>query len=256
MTLAKHFPGGSSSQIGGWDVVHVASITSTNDVLHELAERHELSDRCVLVADEQTAGRGRLDRRWDAPAGSNLLCSFVFGATIHEVQRLQRIVALAVIDAAATCGAHDLRLKWPNDVIAVDQGEPTKVCGMLSTLSATGQHIIGTGINVGWAPDGARSLRHISQRDIRPSDVLAAMILAINSMLGQRHDDIDARHRDVTSTIGQRVRVELPGGTNVIGRALNLADDGSLEVLDDCAVTHRFHAGDVIHLRNDDAPAS
>ena len=256
MTLAKHFPGGTSSQIGGWEVVHVASITSTNEVLVDLSTHHELPHHTVLVADEQTAGRGRLDRRWDAPAGSNLLCSWVVHAELPGVQHIQRVVALAVIEAAAACGAPGLRLKWPNDVVSIENGQSNKVCGMLSALTGSGHLIVGTGINVGWAPDGATSIGQLSQSEVHPLEVLEAMIDSMNRTLAQPALTVDARHRDLTSTIGQRVRVELPGGTNVIGRALNLAADGSLEVLDDCAATHRFHAGDVIHLRTDDSPAT
>src|SRR5262245_51200128 len=99
----------------GWTVEHVAETGSTNaDLLATAAAR---PDRSVLVADHQTAGRGRLDRRWDAPPGANLLVSLLFHRPPADPGELTRRVGLAVVDAGRGVAGIAAVLKWPNDVL-------------------------------------------------------------------------------------------------------------------------------------------
>src|SRR5690606_13740270 len=99
----------------GWTVWHVAETASTNSDLLDAADL--LPDRTVLFADHQTAGRGRLDRRWEAPPGANLLVSTLFRSVPGDPGELTRRFGLAVVHAAAAVGVAGAGLKWPNDVV-------------------------------------------------------------------------------------------------------------------------------------------
>lgn len=231
------------------------TIDSTNDELARRCSAGVAADRTVLIADVQTAGRGRLNRRWDAPAGQNLLFSVLFAPPISDPQRLQHAVALAVIETARHLGVTGAVVKWPNDIIVTqphagdDPSHSLKLAGMLSAMTQDGSVIIGTGCNVNWAPDGATSILEQSATRHEVAEVLRLILTALDKMLSLASEELDEIYRTSVDTIGRQVRVELPNGEFVTGRATQLDVDGALEVIDECAITHRFHAGDVIHLR-------
>jgi BirA family biotin operon repressor/biotin-[acetyl-CoA-carboxylase] ligase len=192
-------------------------------------------DRTVLMARHQTDGRGRLDRRWAAPPGANLLVSLLFRDVPHHPHELTQRVALAAVAACKEIAGVTPMLKWPNDLLL----DGVKLAGVLAQ-SAASSVVVGIGLNVGWAPDGAARLGE----EYSPTDVLDRMLSAYDHLPG----DITEMYRAALATIGQSVRVELPGSV-VVGRALDVLPDGRLVVLDDCGITHRFDTGDVVHLR-------
>ena len=216
----------------GWTVEVVGTIDSTNAALLRDTDR---PDRSVLVAAYQTAGRGRLDRRWEAPEGANALFSILFRTVpdppVEPVQRL----GLAAVAACRRLAGVEARLKWPNDVIVDDR----KLGGILSQRAAHGL-VVGLGLNVGWAPEGAVALG----ADVHPLDVVSA-VLADFDRLGP---SIDEAYREALATLGRRVRAETPTG-DIIGVATGVDPSGALLVDDDRSVTRRIEVGDVIHLR-------
>lgn len=218
----------------GWAVWHVAETGSTN--LDLLAVSDRLPDRTVLVADHQTAGRGRLDRRWDAPPGSNLLVSLLFRTTPDDPGELTRRVGLAAAHALDVLGVAGAGLKWPNDVLL----DGAKVAGILAQRSADGAVVVGLGLNVGWAPEGAARLG----TGHAPLDVLRAVLAAFDALPA----DVGDEYRRRLVTLGMRVRVECPTEV-IVGTAVDVEPDGRLVVLDECAITHRLAVGDVVHLR-------
>jgi BirA family biotin operon repressor/biotin-[acetyl-CoA-carboxylase] ligase len=218
----------------GWTVEHIAETGSTNADL--LATAESRPDRSVLVADHQTAGRGRLDRRWDAPPGANLLASLLFHRVPPDPGELSRRVGLAAVDACREVAGVVAVLKWPNDVLVGDR----KLAGILAQRSAAGAVVVGLGLNVRWAPDGAARLG----AGVAPPEVLRALLGAYDRL----PDDVAARYRRTLATLGRAVRIELTDGT-VAGTALDVERDGRLVVLDRCGVTHRIDVGDVVHLR-------
>ena len=116
-------------------------------------------DRSVLRADFQSAGRGRLDRTWEAPRGANLLVSLLFRNVPEHIQSLTQVVVLAAAYVARNqCGVNAV-LKWPNDILV--NGE--KLSGILSQAAPAGPEgkipfvIAGLGLNLAWAPPGAAS---------------------------------------------------------------------------------------------------
>jgi BirA family transcriptional regulator, biotin operon repressor / biotin---[acetyl-CoA-carboxylase] ligase len=128
------------------------------------------------------------------------------------------------------------RLKWPNDVLVGD----CKLAGILAERSATGSVVIGLGLNVRWAPDGAARLGP----EAAPLDVLTALLAAYDRLPA----DITPRYRQELATLGRRVRIELADGA-LDGTATDVDRDGRLIVVDACGITHRVDVGDVVHVR-------
>ena len=215
-----------------WNIRHVAETGSTNADL--LDEAEAAPDRTVLRTDHQTAGRGRLDRRWDAPPGSNLLVSLLF-RDVDDPGDLVRRVGLAVARAARRVAHVDAVLKWPNDVLV----EGRKLAGVLAQRAPNGVVVVGTGVNLGWAPEGAARLDGVA-----PDEFLHEVLAAFDALPA----DIGDTYRASLATLGQRVRVERPTD-ELVGTAIDVDATGRLVVLDDCAISHHVDAGDVVHLR-------
>ena len=268
---------------------------STNVDLLDAADRGVVDDRTALVTGHQTAGRGRLARRWEAPPDANLLVSLLLLDTATAAGLLTQSVGLAAVrglEALATATADGdpgggpdggpdgagLGLKWPNDVLLGDR----KLAGVLAQRSSSsGAVVVGIGLNVGWAPDGAATVRDDLGLDVDPADVLAAMLPALDELVppptagggsGSPADpgapraastggpvDDEARrlaYRERLVTLGRRVRAELPGGGSLVGTAHDVDATGRLVVVDDGGDRHVLDAGDVVHLRPaDDHPA-
>lgn len=239
MGSTDHFPGDDDSLAragewpDGWIVNEVDETGSTNADL--LAVADSAPDRSVLRADHQVAGRGRLDRRWDAPPGSNLLVSILFRRVPEQASELTWRLGLAIIDAARAAAGAELVLKWPNDVMSGDE----KVAGILAQRAENGAVVVGAGINLGWAPTGAARVG-----DIDPRAFLRVVLAAYDAL----PDDVTDRYRAALSTLGRRVRVERPQG-ELVGTAIDVDAAGRLAVIDECAVSHHVDVGDVIHLR-------
>ncbi len=134
----------------GREVFYYPSLSSTNDLAKELAVRGA-PEGTLVIADEQTAGRGRLGRRWLAPSGTSLLMSLLFRPCFlapHQTQRLTMVCSLAVVEAIEGATGLPAAIKWPNDIVV--RGK--KAGGILTELGATGEHldyaVVGLGLNV------------------------------------------------------------------------------------------------------------
>jgi BirA family biotin operon repressor/biotin-[acetyl-CoA-carboxylase] ligase len=207
------------------DVRWFPEIDSTNQFAADLA-RAGAADGLVVGADHQTAGRGRRGRTWESPAGSGLLVSVV----LRPVPPLVTLAAgLAAAEACEQVAGVATTLKWPNDVLL----DSRKVGGILSELVGDAA-VVGLGLNLTWAPEGAARLTPGVDR----AELLAAYLDGLEDPV-----DVLVRYRQRCATIGRRVRVELPGET-VEGMAEAVDDEGRL-VVDGRKIT----AGDVLHLR-------
>ena len=224
----------------GWSVRHVAETGSTNADLLAAVESGDARDRTVLVADHQVAGRGRLDRRWEAPPGANLLVSLVFVDVPDRPAALTQRVGLAALDAARRSRpGPSVMLKWPNDLLL----DGRKLAGILAQRSpSTGAIVVGLGLNVGWAPDGATRLGDGVDRVRLLHEVLVAF-----DALGV---DVMERYRRELATIGAEVCVALPDDTVLDGRAIAVDDDGRLVVVAADGSVHHLDVGDVVHARH------
>jgi len=230
----------------GWIVHHVRETGSTNSDLVELA-RSGAAHHTAIVADHQTAGRGRLDRKWDAPPGANLLVSLLFRPpSSRPLHHYTHIVGLA---ARAACHAvFDVRpeLKWPNDLLI----DGRKVAGILAQ-GGEGFVVVGIGVNVGWAPEGAAQLAADGTSDERrrPLQLLSAMLAEVDRHESMSPDELHTAYQTQLATIGKRVRVEMTAGEVVEGVASGVDVDARLEVRLDDGTVIRVEVGDVIHLR-------
>jgi BirA family biotin operon repressor/biotin-[acetyl-CoA-carboxylase] ligase len=178
----------------------------------------------VVVADHQTAGRGRHGRSWEAPSGSGLFVTFV-------LEPSPIVVFAAGVAAAEACGA-GVQLKWPNDLILHDR----KLGGILAEVR--NEHaLVGIGINLTWAPVGAAQLGE--DRDV----LLDRLLPLITRWSATDPEEIIQRWRELSWTLGQTVRVEL-GGEVIEGLAEDVAMDGALLV-----GGRRVVAGDVTRVR-------
>lgn len=184
--------------------VRLAVVTSTQDVARDLPIGS------VVVADHQTAGRGRLAHRWDAPPGTALLVSFVLAPN--------PLLSLAAGVAAAEACGHGVKLKWPNDLLL----DGRKVGGILVEASPA-KAICGIGINLTSAPEGAAQLNEA--RDV----LLDRLAPALERWASAPAVDVITRWRELSDTIGKRVRVEL-GDRIVEGIARDIDSGGSLVV--------------------------
>ena len=128
----------------------LAETASTNDVAREWALAGA-PDGALVVAARQTSGRGRRERTWDSPAGTGLYASFVLRPDwpAEQAPNLAIVAGMAAFRALEKAGVRDLRVKWPNDVLASDR----KICGVLVEPRLGGDRIefavVGIGINVG-----------------------------------------------------------------------------------------------------------
>jgi BirA family biotin operon repressor/biotin-[acetyl-CoA-carboxylase] ligase len=207
------------------DVRWFAEVDSTNRVAADLA-RAGAPDGVVVGSDFQTAGRGRRGRAWESPPGSGLLVSVLLRPAPPLVTLAAGVAAADAIEEVAGVPA---TLKWPNDILV----DGAKVAGILTELVG-GAAVVGLGVNLTWAPEGAACLGPGVDRDA----LLAAYLDALATP-----GDVLGRYRSRCATLGRTVRVELPGAT-VEGVATDVDDDGRL-VVDGREIA----AGDVVHLR-------
>ena len=240
----------------GWDVRCFEEIDSTNRFLLEEA-RAGAPAGLVAAAGHQTAGRGRLDRRWESPPGANVLVSFLLRPRCEpsELHLCTAAVALAAADACRDVAAVDARLKWPNDLLV----DASKVAGVLAEVDFSSgppaAAVVGLGLNVGWpGPPGAggTSLEQSRGSAVDPEAVLIGVLEA----LAPRVDLLDEasgraalaeEQRRRCATLGARVRVTLAAG-EVTGTAQAIDDAGQL-VVDTPEGLRMVAAGDVVHLR-------
>ncbi len=232
----------------------MAETGSTNaDVVAGL-DRGESFRATVLRAEHQTAGRGRMDRTWDAPPGSNLLASLCFDEVPAQPAELTQAVGLAAaraVDRVRAHGAHSRTapqagLKWPNDVLLGD----AKLAGVLAQRSARGPVVVGIGLNVGWAPDGAACLARDLGIEIDPASFLDLLLVELDEYLGL---DAPARHAAYVArlhTLGRTVRIQLPIGEDMVGVAEGVDESGRLLVRSvRSGSVDAIDVGDIVHLR-------
>ncbi|HEY2213983.1 MAG TPA: biotin--[acetyl-CoA-carboxylase] ligase [Acidimicrobiales bacterium] len=239
-----------------WEVRRFEEIDSTNTYLRTEA-RNEAPDGVVAVAEHQTAGRGRLDRTWESPAGASLLFSVLLRPQIDpaELHLCTAAVALAAAEACRTIAGVEPRLKWPNDLLV---GE-SKLAGVLAEAEfeagKVSAVIVGIGINVGWpGPEGVGGtcLDDLAATPVDRVHLLDAILSAFTPRRTQL-DSPTGRHQLATelqqrcATIGQQVRIELASG-DIVGRATGINEAGHL-IVETMDGTQTIAAGDVVHLR-------
>lgn len=236
------------------------SVSSTNDLLAEMAAQ-DAPAGTLIVTDYQKQGKGRLGRRWLAPAGTSLLFSLLFRPNWPPEQAawLTMLAGLAAVEAIESVTGLTASLKWPNDLILPAAGAWRKVGGLLleGQFVAGRLHtaIMGIGINVNIRPDQfpaaaspATSLLIDSGRAFRREELLCQLLVSLEpgyeAAAGGQSPQVDWEKHLIT--LGRRVRVsQAKDGEPVTGVAESTDDWGRLLVRDDKGRQHTFSAGDV-----------
>jgi len=235
-----------------YEIRYEQRLRSTNDRARELAEAGERG--VVVLADEQTSGRGRLHRSWTGPGGgiyaSVLLCPSLPPA---RVPLLTLAAAVATARTARETGV-DATIKWPNDVLVDDE----KLAGILTEMEGEADRVswvvVGIGINANVdpdvLPDGATTLREQLGEDVTRREFTQQLLETFHEATTDLEGVLPA-WRGLTTTLGQHVRVTTPEET-IHGRATDIEAPGTLVVETDES-TRRIHAGDCEHLRPADS---
>ncbi|MFD7961512.1 biotin--[acetyl-CoA-carboxylase] ligase [Streptomyces zaomyceticus] len=249
---------------GLWTSLDV--VTTTGSTNSDLAARaDELPEGAVLVAEEQTSGRGRLDRTWTAPARSGLFLSVLLKPQV-PVQRwgwLPLLTGVAAATGLAKAAGVDMSLKWPNDLLISVEGEERKTGGILAERAGADGIVVGLGINVSLREDelpvpAAGSLLLAGAVSTDRDTLVRAVLRSLAQWYGDwvRADGdpeasgLQAAYAAGCATLGRRVRAELPGERMLEGEAVALDGDGRLVVATEGGGTEAVGAGDIVHLRS------
>ena len=250
---------------GLWRQVDVVQRTgSTNSDLVALAAEGKADEGAVLVAEEQTAARGRLDRQWTAPARSGLFFSVLLRPADVAVARwgwLPLLTGVAVATGLSRAAGVDTALKWPNDLLVTVGGEERKAGGILAERAGDGV-VIGVGINVTLRAQelpvpraGSLALAGAVSTDRDP--LLRGVLRALEDWYGRWRSaggdpavsGLQEAYAAGCATLGRVVRAELPGDRSLVGEAVAVDGDGRLVLATEAGVQEPVGAGDIVHLR-------
>ena len=236
----------------GRNLLYLQTTSSTQDVARAEAEAGGPVGTAVL-AEEQTAGRGRLGRAWVSPAGKNIYVTLVMRPPAPKLRVLSIVSPLAIAEALEGIGLAP-RLKWPNDVLVGGR----KIAGILIETELSGDAVkyalVGIGLNVNFdvettpeIADIATSVRRELGRDASREELLAAVLNAFEARYEQalEGDAVFQAWRSRLETLGRRVRATLgelveegvAEDVDAEGNLLVRRDDGSLAVVEAGDVT-------------------
>lgn len=242
----------------------VEEAASTNALVTERA-RAGGPEGLVILAEHQTAGRGRLDRSWETPARSGLTFSVLLRPTVPAARWpwLPLLTGHAVGTALREAG-FDAAVKWPNDVLLRSDGQERKVAGILVERVETPAGpaaVVGIGVNVGMTAEElptpeATSLAVEGEAPDRTEllgrllDTLWDSYVAWQTGGDRAAVRLAAAYADSCATLGRDVSVALPGGGSLTGRAVEIDRTGCLVVSTRGGERTAVGAGDVVHVRD------
>ncbi|MCX5429427.1 biotin--[acetyl-CoA-carboxylase] ligase [Streptomyces sp. NBC_00257] len=249
---------------GLWTSLDVVETTgSTNSDLARRAAAG-LDEGTVLIAEEQTAGRGRLDRTWTAPARSGLFFSVYLKPGDVPAERwgwLPLLTGVAAATGLARSAGVDTALKWPNDLLVTVEGAERKAGGILAERAGDGV-VVGMGVNVSLRTDElptptAASLALAGAVSTDRETLLRGVLRSLGHWYGQwRAADGDAAASGLQeayaagcATLGRTVRAQLPGDRTLTGEAVAIDGDGRLVLSTGNGLQEPVSAGDIVHLR-------
>ena len=222
------------------DVRFMESTGSTNALVAQMAAQGA-PEGLVIATDFQTAGRGRLDRSWEARPGDGLLVSVLLRPADLPADRWHLVTAAVALAAQAACrevAGIEPAIKWPNDLLVGGR----KLAGILAEANG-GAVTVGMGLNVHGGPPGAAVLDEEVGRRVAREDLLVAWLRRLDSRAGD-WAAVSEDYRRRCDTLGRTVSVELTGGERLEGWAEGVDDTGRLIV-----AGRPVSVGDVTHLR-------
>ena len=232
-----------------YEVEYHETIDSTNARARDLAVDGRAN--VVVLADAQTGGRGRLDRAWSSPSGGIWL-SILSRPQVPPAQAPAYTLAAAVATTRAVRDAGvDASIKWPNDVLVGDR----KLAGILTEMEGEADRVswlvVGIGINANVDAADLPTDRPVTTvreevGDVDRRELTQSLLAAFHELTVDLQQVLPA-WRKLSSTLGQRVRVETPG-EEIVGDAVDVRFPGSL-VVETAEGTREVTAGDCEHLR-------
>ena len=240
------------------EFIHIKETGSTNtDLVLRVSQE---PDNLVLVADHQTAGKGRLGRVWESPDKLNLLCSFLLTPEWSKDKNplVTSSLAVGVVKYLSTIGISSL-IKWPNDIV-IPESKDKKISGILAEQvdGEIKRIVIGIGVNVSWpsssneGPAEAISLKMLGA-SIDRWTVLIGILESFEKQLKMLEEssglaNLRSEHVALSATIGNTVRVET-ANNKIVGLAKDITEQGFL-VVNDGQQDLQISVGDVVNLRN------
>ncbi|MFD4597248.1 biotin--[acetyl-CoA-carboxylase] ligase [Streptomyces sp. NPDC058464] len=247
------------------DIEVVDRTGSTNSDLVARAVAGDADEGVVLVAEEQTAGRGRLDRQWTAPPRSGLFFSVLLKPAEVPVARwgwLPLLTGVAVATGLAKAAGVDTALKWPNDLLVTVGDEERKAGGILAERADEDGVVVGVGINVTLRAaelpvPQAGSLALAGAVSTDRETLLRAVLRSLEDWYGRWRaaggdpaaSGLQEAYAAGCATLGRSVRAELPGDRSLVGEAVAVDGDGRLVIATEAGVQEPVGAGDIVHLR-------
>ncbi|MDI6099733.1 biotin--[acetyl-CoA-carboxylase] ligase [Actinoplanes sp. NEAU-A12] len=258
LTRALVVPGGF------WSRVDVRAETASTNADATSAAVAGDPEGLVVVAESQTAGRGRRDRQWVSPPRAGLTLSVLLrpGASVPTSSYgwLPLLTGVALAEAVTRVSGVEAALKWPNDLLVADR----KCAGILAEVSGDAV-VIGVGLNVSTRAEElpettgvpATSLRVAGAANTDRDPLLRALLRGLERWYGGWRDaggdaemcGLLAAYQRHCATIGRQVRVLLPGGAEQTGEAVSVDSDGQLVLRTEEGADFRVSAGDVVHVR-------
>lgn len=246
----------------GKEIISYQKVDSTNDVAYELAEKR-VREGAVIIAEEQTKGKGRHGRHWSSPSRGGIYMSCILrpGIAPNEIARITLLAAVAVARAIREATGLEAVIKWPNDVM-VGHG---KVCGILTEMKAEQDSVafvvLGMGINVNVTsrhlPKGAASIKdELHRRGVRSAVSRVELARKVIEMLDEYYavlkkegfEPIMNAWKDLSMMIGARIKVVLPNKV-FEAQAHDINPDGALIVRLESGILEKVPSGDVIMVR-------
>ncbi|MCF6137553.1 biotin--[acetyl-CoA-carboxylase] ligase [Pseudalkalibacillus berkeleyi] len=239
-------------------VVHFENtVTSTQEIAHKHA-LNGAEEGTIIIADEQTVGRGRLGRAWHSPKGSGVWMSIILRPNIppQKAPQLTLLAAVSVVQGIEEVTGLSAQIKWPNDILI----DGKKVVGILTELQAEADRvnsvIIGIGINVNTPKEAfpkdietiATSLKVEKGEEIERAYLVRAIMEKMEKLyhiyLEHGFAPIKLMWESSAASLGKRVRVRTITG-ELYGKAQGITEEGVLLVEDDEGTVHRVYSADI-----------
>lgn len=246
-------------------------LSSTNQEATSLGQ-FGVEHGTVVIADRQSAGRGRLARTWFSPGSANVYCSLVIRTTLpaHRLTEwlswLPLITALAAAETIESVTSAPVSLKWPNDLLMSGRKVGGVLCENIQASPSGPFQVIGLGINVNLKPEefpaelraSATSLWNETHTVVDRNRLIAQFLLemeqCIEELAGHGPQRLALAYQPRCSTVGQNVRASLADGSELTGYAESISEDGSLRVTTRLGThqdtTVELRAADIVHLRS------
>lgn len=251
-----------NTKILGGEMVSYRKVDSTNDLAYSLAEKGA-KEGLVVLADEQTSGKGRHGRAWASPPKGGIYLSCILRPDIppNDIPQITLLAAVSVVKAIRDFTSLNAMIKWPNDILI----NRRKVCGILTEMKAeqdrVGFVVLGIGVNVNTEPrllpKGASSLRNelrgqAKEESLSRIELTKRILISLeeyyNVLRKAGFGPIIAQWKGLTDMLGSRIRVALPNKT-FEGLAHDIENDGSLTVRLDSGILEKVSSGDILMVR-------